>query len=389
MKILLVEDSPSDAELCVRELTRSGLNIVSRCVDTREAYEKALGEFDPDLILSDFSLPGAFDGLLALELARNWPKDIPFIFVSGTIGEERAVEAMRRGAADYVLKDRLSRLVPVVERAFKESQERIARKKAEQELEETRSRLDSVVSSLADVVWSMSASPYGLVYINPAAETVYQRLISDFQKNPGLWLEVIHPADRKQVEKLRESALGGETFDSEYRIVWPVGEVRWVHDRGKPVRDAHGRVVRIDGLARDITQRRIERERITRLSRIHAVLSGINSVIVRVRDREELFREACRIAVEDGGFKLAWAGLLNKHTLEVIPQIWVGNETGFLAQIRLSARADVGGSAFNRRDHQFVARSPRRYCIASAMCDEVMFSLSATSAMVRATFSTR
>ena len=108
-----------------------------------------------------------------------------------------------------MLKDRLSRLVPVVERAFKESQERIARKKAEQELEETRSRLDSVVSSLADVVWSMSASPYRLVYINPAAETVYQRLISDFQKNPGLWLEVIHPADRKQVEKLRESALGG------------------------------------------------------------------------------------------------------------------------------------------------------------------------------------
>lgn len=341
MKILLVEDSPSDAALCVRELTRSGLSIVSRCVDTREAFEKALGEFDPDLILSDFSLPGAFDGLLALEIVRNWPKEIPFVFVSGTIGEERAVEAMRRGADDYVLKDRLSRLVPVVERAFKESQERLARKKAEQELEEIRSRLDSIVSSLADVVWSMSASPYRLVYINPAAETVYQRLISDLQENPGLWLEVIHPADREQVEKLRRSALGGETFDSEYRIVWPGGEVRWVHDRGKPVRDAHGRVVRIDGLARDITQRRMQQERITRLSRIHAVLSGINSVIVRVRDREELFREACRIAVEEGRFKLAWVGLLNKRTLEIIPQIWIGNETGFLSQIRLSARDDV------------------------------------------------
>lgn len=341
LRILLVEDDASDAELCVCELIRGGLDFDSRRVDTREDFEQALDAFDPELILSDLRLPGAFDGMLALEIARSRAGETPFIFVSGTIGEERAVEAMRRGAADYVLKDRLDRLVPVVERALKESHERTARKKAEHELEEMRSRLDSVVSSLADVVWSMSASPCRLVYINQAAEAVYQRLISEFYENPGLWLEVVHPADRKQVARLRESALQGETFDSEYRIVWPGGAVHWVHDRGKPVRGVNGRVVRIDGLARDVTQRRMQQERIARLSRIHALLSGINSTIVRVREREELFREACRIAVEHGGFKLAWVGLLDKHASEVVPQVWVGSETGFLSQIRLSAREDA------------------------------------------------
>ncbi|HSN40435.1 MAG TPA: EAL domain-containing protein [Burkholderiales bacterium] len=341
LKILLVEDTPSDAELCMRELTRSGLDLVSRRVDTREMFEKALEQFIPDLILSDFSLSASFDGLRALEIARNWSVEVPFIFVSGTIGEERAVEAMKRGATDDVIKDRLNRLVPVVERALKESRERLARKKAEQELDETRSRLDSVVSSLADVVWSMSASPCRLVYINQAAATVYGHPASDFLEDSALWLEVVHSADRDEVERLRQKALAGRPFDSEYRIAGPDGEVRWIHDRGRPVRDAGGTVVRIDGLARDITLRRMQQERIARLSRIHTVLSSINSIIVRVRERDELFREACRIAVEHGGFKLAWIGLLDRQTLDMRPKVWIGDEQGFLNRIRLSAREDV------------------------------------------------
>ncbi len=341
LKILLVEDTPTDAELCVRELTRSGLNLVSRRVETQEMFEKELERFAPDLILSDFSLSASFDGLRALEITRSRSGEIPFIFVSGTIGEERAVEAMKRGATDYVIKDRLSRLVPVVERALKESRERLARKKVEQELEETRSRLDSVVSSLADVVWSMSATPCRLVYINQAAATVYGHPASDFLENSSLWLEVVHSADRDEVGRLRQNALAGKPFDSEYRIAGPDGEVRWIHDRGRPVRDAGGRVERIDGLARDITLRRMQQERIARLSRIHTVLSSINSIIVRVRERDELFREACRIAVEHGGFKLAWIGLLDRQTLDIRPKAWIGDEQGFLKKIRLSAREDV------------------------------------------------
>src|SRR5262245_61981706 len=113
LRILIVEDAPADAELCQRELSRGGLAFTARCVDTREEFERALREFAPNLILSDFSMPSAFDGLTALDLTRRESAEIPFVFVSGTIGEDRAVEAMRRGATDYVLKDRLNRLVPV------------------------------------------------------------------------------------------------------------------------------------------------------------------------------------------------------------------------------------------------------------------------------------
>src|SRR5512143_2039213 len=106
LRLLILEDQVTDAELCERELKRAGLHITSHRVETRAAFEAALDQFAPDLIISDFSLPSAFDGLSALELARHKLPEVPFIFVSGTIGEERAVEAMKRGATDYVLKDR-------------------------------------------------------------------------------------------------------------------------------------------------------------------------------------------------------------------------------------------------------------------------------------------
>ena len=117
IKVLLVEDRAEDADLIVRELRRSGLSIAAQRVDSAAAYELALAGFAPDLILSDYALPG-FDGSEALRIAQRKRPDTPFIFVSGTIGEERAIEALKQGAVDYVLKDNRARLVPAVERAL-------------------------------------------------------------------------------------------------------------------------------------------------------------------------------------------------------------------------------------------------------------------------------
>ena len=121
---------------------------------TRDTFEKELSEFRPHVILADFSLPG-FDGFEALAIARERCPEIPFLFVSGAIGEERAIESMKRGATDYVLKDRLSRLVPAVERALSEAEERSERKRAELALtrSEERHRLlldvnNAIISSL-------------------------------------------------------------------------------------------------------------------------------------------------------------------------------------------------------------------------------------------------
>src|SRR5258708_8000457 len=122
IKVLLVEDAAEDAEMLLREMRVKGLDVVSRRVDTSADYEEALATFSPDLILSDYTLPG-FDGTAALQIAKSRSPDTPFIFVSGTIGEERAIQALKQGAVDYVLKESRARLVPAIQRALPEAQD--------------------------------------------------------------------------------------------------------------------------------------------------------------------------------------------------------------------------------------------------------------------------
>ena len=133
LRFLHLEDDALDGELAAESLRRDGIEAELRRVETREAFEAELKEGAFDLILSDYKLP-SFDGVRALELARSLRPECPFIFVSGTIGEEIALEAVRHGATDYVLKERMSRLGPVVRRALQEAQEQQQRAQAEQDL---------------------------------------------------------------------------------------------------------------------------------------------------------------------------------------------------------------------------------------------------------------
>jgi PAS domain S-box-containing protein len=251
-RILLAEDVASDAELALAELKRSGLHADHRVVDGEEAFVRALREFTPDVILSDFSMPG-FHGMAALALAREICPDTPFIFVSGTIGEESAVDALKSGATDYVMKMNFVRLPAAVERALRDGKERAARRKAEGELEALRERLRSVVSTLPDVVWSVAVPSREILYVSPAAATVFGRTQSEVYEGRMLWGEPIHPEDRPRMMGLWQDAVVDDTFEAEYRIVKPGGEIRWIQGRGRFAGDAAGNVVRIDGISRDIT----------------------------------------------------------------------------------------------------------------------------------------
>src|SRR5271163_2118555 len=121
LDVLMIEDSMPDAELAIWRLTQGGFRCRYRIVTGEDELRTALGERTPSFILSDFSLPG-FDGMAALATAAQVAPDVPFIFLSGTIGEERAIEALRRGAVDYVLKSNPMRLVPAVKRALADAQ---------------------------------------------------------------------------------------------------------------------------------------------------------------------------------------------------------------------------------------------------------------------------
>ncbi len=162
LRVLFVEDSELDVELELRALHADGLDVKWERVDSEPGLRKALQASWPQAVLSDFSMPG-FDGLHALQIARQIAPRTPFIFVSGTIGEERAIEAIRQGATDYVLKNNLRRLGTAVRRALSEAAEREHVRTAEEE----RARLVEILEATSDYV-GMSDPEGRQIYLNAA-----------------------------------------------------------------------------------------------------------------------------------------------------------------------------------------------------------------------------
>src|ERR1017187_211414 len=132
LRILILEDRPADAELVTRELRKAGFEFVAKTVATEKEFLAELRDAAPEVILADYSLPG-YDGLSALAVVQKLCPETPFIFVSGSLGEEKAIETLHRGATDYVLKQRLPRLGPAVRRALQEREERRKREQAAKE----------------------------------------------------------------------------------------------------------------------------------------------------------------------------------------------------------------------------------------------------------------
>jgi diguanylate cyclase (GGDEF)-like protein/PAS domain S-box-containing protein len=330
IRLLLVEDVATDAELAVRELKRAGMRIEARLADTEHDFRRALGEFAPQVILSDFAMPH-FNGMDALAIARETAPEVPFIFVSGTIGEEYAIRALKNGATDYVLKTNLIRLPAAVERALQEARARAAKRETERVLAETRERLASISDSLPDVMWSVELPGELVVYVSRAAETVYGHAPDAFYSNRGLWQDLIHAEDRASVLRDWQGLLDGGKFDLEYRIVRADGVVRWINDRGRLIRDAAGKALRVDGLVRDVSDAVQQRERLARLSRIRDLLGAANAAFMSMHDRDGLYAEFCHIATTRGGFVLARMVALDEH-----------------GRLRVAAGTEEGADSFAR-----------------------------------------
>src|SRR5436853_2209310 len=336
IRVLIAEDVAADAELEIRELKRAGLRVTPRIVDRHDDFVAALREFTPHVILSDFSMPG-FDGMEALALAREISPDTPFVFVSGTIGEEYAIRALKGGATDYVLKNNLVRLPVAVSRALDEAKERGERQRAQAELDVARDRLREreaglrraqVMAKLGHVItgadgafesWSETLPP--LNGVEP----------SQMPKSTREWLEMLHPDDRERLRSASvEAAVKGSRVDLEYRLQRPDGA--WMHMRQviEPLPAITAEPERWFSTLQDVTEKKEAETRIIRLNRVHAVLSGINAAIVRIRDRPELFHEACRIAIDDGKSCMAWVGLVDREAMLVKPVAWHGTDAEYI-----------------------------------------------------------
>lgn len=157
LRVLLVEDSENDALLLLRELEKGGYEISQERVETAPAMKKALADKSWDIVISDYNMP-QFSALLALDVLKESALDLPFIVVSGKIGEDIAVKAMKAGAHDYLMKGNLSRLVPAIERELREAEERSIRRKAEQDIRQGKMEWEAVFDSVSDLIVLTDAS---------------------------------------------------------------------------------------------------------------------------------------------------------------------------------------------------------------------------------------
>lgn len=462
-------------------LKRGGFEVKYERVATAAEMEAALRRQSWDAVVSDYNIPG-FGGLDALGILRATGQDIPFILISESLGEEIAVDALKAGVGDYVLKGNLSRLPSVLERELREAGARAAhrqmqrdlvesedrfrdlvensfdlicthdldgrlltvnesavrltgyprdallhmnmaellplesrhlftaylaeirakglasgvlrvqtasgeirwweyrnslrmdgvvagrvrgmahdvtdRMRAEEALRETESRFRQLAENIREVFWLTDPSKNEMLYISPAYEEIWGRSVDNLYSSPRDWLEAIHAEDRDRVLEAAQMKQARGDYDEEYRIERPDGSIRWIRDRAFPVLGRDGKVIRVAGVAEDITERKLQQRRIERLSRVHAVMSGINALIVRTRSADELFREACRIAVDAGRFRLAWIGVVNRESRRVEPVAWVGAEEDYIRSMPVGLDTGsvegVGLAGFSVRERKAI-----------------------------------
>jgi PAS domain S-box-containing protein len=250
LRILSIEDEPKDAELIKDLLETEGIVCDITRVENQADFLASLKQGGIDLILADYTLP-SFDGISALKFAMKACPDVPFIFVSGTLGEEVAIEALKIGATDYVLKTRLSRLVPSVLRALREATQRAERKRAEESLRQSEDYLAEAqrLSHTGSVGWNVSS---GEIYWS---EETYKIFEYDPAVKPTLELTFrrIHPDDRDRVQQIIDRAAEARAnLDFEHRLLMLDGSVKRVHVLARAVQTPSGNLEYV-GAVTDVT----------------------------------------------------------------------------------------------------------------------------------------
>ena len=326
IRILHLEDSHLDADLTTAYLTRGGIEYAIDRVERREDFLRALREKPYDLILADYALP-EFDGVSALELASREAPLVPFIFVSGTLGEDIAIQSLQRGATDYVLKTRLDRLVPAVRRACREQQERNERLRSQERLRESERRYRQLADAMKQLVWTTDVRGT-LTYANRE----FLDYLGGFElpatepHDPDL----IHEEDRHLGPLLFGDCLpGNDRFQVEYRLRCASdGQYRWHLVSFVPMYDEHGRKDGWVGTAVDVEDQKhrehalITSEKLAATGRMAASiaheinnpLEALANLLYLIGSREQLSADGAAY-LEMAEHELTRAAQITKQTL--------------------------------------------------------------------------
>ncbi len=275
LNVLILEDVENDAWLVVDELKRHGLRLTWRRVDTGPTFQQALAGEPWDLIIADYDLP-SFSAPRALLLFQQLDLDIPFLVVSGVVGEETAVEMVRQGADDYVMKDNLIRLGPAVERELKRFEQRRQLEASRLALQAERSkaleRFESLAAHIPDCFWVEQVGTNGaasMAYVSPGWERIWGYSAEELYQQPDLWIRAVVNEDREIVTRIHRQAIAtNERMQVDFRIHTKGGATRWIENTIAPVADESRRVVRLEGIARDTTERKQAEDSLRRQSEL-------------------------------------------------------------------------------------------------------------------------
>lgn len=297
LRILLLEDSEDDALLLLRELRRAGYQPIFERVDTLEGFEAALNARAWDVITADYAMP-CFNGLAALSFLQKKEIDIPFIIVSGQIGEELAVEAMRNGARDYILKNNLKRLVPIIEREIREAKIRRQQRQAEEDLYFERKRLGEMANHVNCALLLLDDDAR-VIYANCLASEWFGP--SDQLKGRHCW-DILDLTDPKREYAILQLLYRGNSVEGDISIRTTRGEKKYVHISATPVRDNDQTLRQLTVMLIDITERK-------QVEHLNKTLNDVNAIISSTFDFEKVGQQVVTEALKAIGCDTVVMGL--------------------------------------------------------------------------------
>ncbi len=310
LNVLIIEDSQADFLLVERHLRTRGL--LARCCRVAELGEltTALNCGDWHLVLTDYNVPRLrFEDGLAL--IKSWSLDVPIVLISGSIGEEKAVELLKLGVWDFILKANFSRLVPVIERNLRDAAEYRARRLTEQALRQSEERLRQTLDAADVVAWELNIAT-GELHESGPVWRLFGRPFGFGHPNREAFLSSVHPDDLERVTRRLSGVMAdGDTFHDEFRILHPDSSIRWHITSGRVVRDPSGHPIRILSITRDISRRKLAEEAAlranaallhsSRLSVLGEVVATIAHEVNQPVGAAKNYLQAARCSITDSG----------------------------------------------------------------------------------------